>query len=188
MIGKFTRHAAPDRVSKKPLSIALLLICSCCLAVDEHSFGRLFTTPEQRRWLQELRVQQQPAQPGQDDMEAGTGAAAPGAAPTGPAPGPDRTQAPPVVTLKGLIMREDGAGMVWVDEHDGGATPDYRTLQTAATPGHEVAVPVGMHGKSVMLKPGQSYHLDSGSVTDLARQSPHGAMQPAPGASQETAP
>jgi len=200
MIGKFTR-SVPGQTrsgcSGKRLSIALLLLCSCCLAVDEHSFGRLFTTPEQRQRLQELRAEHRQAQSGRDATQTGirAGAPAPGAAQTGPAPALDSdAQASPVVTLKGLIVREGGAGMVWVDEHDGGTTPDYRTLETPATPGHEVAVPVGMDGKSVMLKPGQSYHFDTGSVTDLPRQSrrlPHGSTRPAAAVAappQETTP
>lgn len=79
----------------------------------------------------------------------------------------DGLKTPPVVTLKGLIYRNSGTRTAWVEERDGVAVPDYRELEAPARPDNEIAIPVPMDGKSVMLKPGQSYHPDSGLVTEL---------------------
>ena len=172
--------ARPER-NGKWLITALLFMCASCPAADESRFGRLFTTPAQRQHLQALREEHRQTLPDRDNTVArnpGTEQAGASAA-TG-------AQAAPVVTLRGLIYRNGETRMAWIDERDGdehrgAATPDYRELEVAATPGHEIAVPVPMGGKSIMLKPGQSYHPDSGSVTDITRRVLQGNKQSEPG-------
>ena len=192
MIRKFVRHAPRLSFLSKPgpggkwLLTALLLTCECCPAVDEHRLGRLFTTPEQRQRLQELRAERRQTLPGQDNAETGmrVGGRASGTEQTGLAPGTGSdAQTSPVVTLKGLIYRNGGTRIAWVDERAGAAAPEYRELETATAPGNGLAVPVLLDGKSVLLKPGQSYHAASGSVTDIARSSrqvAHDNEQPGP--------
>lgn len=152
------------------LITAILLTCSCCQAADDHRFGRLFTTPEQRQRLQELREEHGQTRHDRDDVTGSMSVITqnPGMEQAGSSStSADASKPPPVVTLKGLIYRNGGTRRAWVEQHDGLATPEYRELQAQARPDSELAIPVPMDGKSVMLKPGQSYHPDSGLVTEI---------------------
>ena len=144
---------------------ALITIPEWGFSADGQQFGRLFTTPEQRQRLQERReehrrnrVSGNGAEPDGRETPAGSGA---GAQQTGP------SGAPPVITFKGLVYRKDGAGMAWIEAQEGSAALDYRQLQSGETPAEDFAISVPVSGKSVKLKPGQSYHPQSGAVTDL---------------------
>ena len=57
--------------------------------------------------------------------------------------------------------------MAWIHTQDGAAGLDYRKLESGQVLDNEVTLRVPATGMSVKLKPGQSYHLDSGAVTDL---------------------
>ena len=141
------------------LLFALLLMSEYCSAADEPQLGRLFTTKEQRQQLQQARARHSnaanrpPSSPAQAGSlsEAATG----------------RTDEAPVVTLKGLIYKNDGAARVWVGTQHGATALDYRELPATARPARATAVRVPVAGKSVKLKPGQSYHPDSGAITEL---------------------
>ena len=155
---------------RKLMITALLLICASCPAVDEHRFGRLFTTPEQRQRLQELREEHSQTRRDRDDTSGSMSVMThnPGMDQTGSNPtSAGASKTPPVVTLKGLIYRNGGTRRAWVEQHDGLAAPDYREFEAQARSDNDLAIPVPADGKSVMLKPGQSYHPDSGLVTEL---------------------
>ena len=57
--------------------------------------------------------------------------------------------------------------MAWINARDGAAGLDYRKLDSGQLLDNEVTIRVPETGKSVKLKPGQSYHLHSGAVTEL---------------------
>ena len=161
---------SPCRSGRKWLITALSLVCAACPAVDEHRFGRLFTTPEQRQRLQELREEHSETRRDRDDTSGSMSVMThnPGMEQAGSSStSADASKPPPVVTLKGLIYRNGGTRRAWVEQHDGLAAPDYREFEAQARPDSELAIPVPMDGKSVMLKPGQSYHPDSGLVTEI---------------------
>ena len=146
---------------------ALIMASEWCFSADEQQFGRLFTTPEQRQRLQELREERgrdlkrgNATEPGNGEMSGGSRA---GTQRSGLSGGPEK---PPVITFKGLVYRKDGAGMAWIDAQEGSAALDYRQLQAGETPEEGSAISVPVSGKSVILKPGQSYHPQSGAVTD----------------------
>ena len=147
---------------------ALVMIAEWCFSSDEQQFGRLFTTPEQRQRLQELREGHRQT----SDSRKGTGTETgemtgryhAEQSKAGMSRGPDE---PPVITLKGLIYRNDGARTAWIKAQDGTALLDSGQLQTGELPDREAAIRVPVGGKSVKLKPGQSWHPESGVVTDL---------------------
>ena len=49
---------------------------------------------------------------------------------------------------------------------------DFREPESGRILDNEVSIRVPMTGKSVKLKPGQSYHLHSGAVTELKDEVP----------------
>lgn len=154
--------------SKKWLIAAAIMVSEWCLSADDQQFGRLFTTPEQRHRLQELREEHRRTPGGRKGTGTETGEMAgryhAEHSKAGMSRGPDE---PPVITLKGLIYRNDGARTAWIKEQDGTVVLDSRQLQSGEPFDDGFAISVPVSGKSVKLKPGQSWRPESGAVTDL---------------------
>lgn len=158
-------------ITRKWLIIAILSMPSVCFPAGEQEFGRLFTTPDERRQLQQLREENRDsAGTGITEMNGShnTRQTPAGLARRQEAAGKDV----PVITLRGLIYTKDRAGMVWINGQDGDAALDYRKLGTGEVLDNEVTIRMPVTGKPVRLKPGQSYHLHSGAVTDLEADAP----------------
>ena len=164
-------------VTGRWLIIAVLCAPNLCFSAGEQQFGRLFTTQEERQRLQELREENRQIARGRDHAGSGTHGMT----------GSDHTRQTqtalsrrsevseeelPVITLRGLIYKKDKAGMAWINAQEGEAALDYRKLEAGQILDNEVTIRVPMTGKSVKLKPGQSYHLHSGAVTDLKDDAP----------------
>ena len=168
--GDFTLTPPINRLSVqsgKWLIVALIMVSEWCFSADDQQFGRLFTTPEQRQRLQELREEHRRTSGShkgtETELREMTGGYHARHSKTGMPRGPDN---PPGVTLKGLIYKKDGTRMVWIKAQDETAALDYRELQSGETPDDGIAIRVPVSGKSVKLKPGQSWRPESGAVTD----------------------
>lgn len=166
----FTGPQLPQ-TTRRWLIIVILSMPHIGFPAGEPEFGRLFTTRDERQRLQQFRDENR------DD--AGSGIAEMDAShstrqiQTGPARRQEGAgKDAPVITLKGLIYSKDRAGMVWINGQDGDAALDYRRLESEEILNNEVSIRMPVTGKSVQLKPGQSYHLDSGAVTDLEANAP----------------
>ncbi len=146
---------------------AFIIMSEWCFSADEQQFGRLFTTPEQRERLQELREEHRRTSGSRKGTETELREMTSGYharhSKTRMSRGPDD---PPSVTLKGLIYKKDGTRMVWIKAQEGTGALDYRELQSGETPDDGFAIRVPVSGKSVKLKPGQSWRPESGAVTD----------------------
>ena len=139
----FTRRQLPE-ATWRWLIIAILSMPDTCFPAGTEEFGRLFTTRDERQRLQRFREENR-------DL-AGTGNPETNGShntrqiQTGLARRQEgEGKNAPVITLKGLVYTKDRAGMVWLN---------------------------GKDGKPVSLKPGQSYHLHSGAVTELEANAP----------------
>lgn len=160
-------------LSVKWLLAALIMVSELGLSADEQQFGRLFTTPEQRQRLGALREQHIQAQGSGDRTKTGTPRTSAGRHHGTPQAGAARGPGgPPVITLKGLVYRNDGARTAWFEAPDGAAVTDYRRPEASEMPDPEAAISVPVPGQSVKLKPGQSYHPESGAVIDLENNDP----------------
>ena len=156
-------------MSKTLLALALLAAWRPGWA-ETQSFGRFFTTPEQRAAL-----------------DAG---ARPGAGPhDAAAPVP---QPPPAayITLKGVVYREqrapgpDGASeqaagrtgvAVWVDDagtRQAPGRPAYLSPERARIDANQVTIRLPATGQTLKLKPGQTYQTRTGAVFDAAEAVP----------------
>ena len=62
--------------------------------------------------------------------------------------------------------------MAFIGTQEGPAALDYRQLQSGETPDDGLSISVPVRGQSVKLKPGQSWHPESGAVTDLGDIAP----------------
>lgn len=168
----FVRRQLP-KVAGKWLTIVILAIPGTCPIAGEQQFGRLFTTPDERRRLQESRdINRQLAR---GRKRAGTitgqmnGSYGNGQAQAGPGRG---AQVDGVITLRGFIYKKDRAGMVWIDARQGDAALDYRKLGSGQVQGNEVSIRVPASDQTVKLKPGQSYHPHTDVITDLEAGGP----------------
>ncbi len=167
----------PSGVTGRWIIIATFSMSGYCCSADEQQFGRLFTTREERQRLQEVREENMQTTSGRDNSGAGTqgklGKDRARQAQAGIFRGPEESNGDlPVITLKGVIYKKDRARMAWVNAKEGTAALDYRELESGQILDNEVSIRVPMIGKSVKLKPGQSYHLHSGAVTDLKDEAP----------------
>lgn len=156
-------------MSKTLLALTLLAVGLPGRA-EAQSFGRFFTTPEQRATL-----------------DAG---ARPGAAPGDAAA--QTPQPPPAayITLKGVVYREQrapGAGgaseqtagrtgvAVWVEDARTQQTPGqpaYLAPERARIDANQVSFSLPATGQTLKLKPGQTYQTRTGAVFDAAEAIP----------------
>ena len=137
---------------------------------EAQSFGRFFTTPEERAAL---------------DAGKGSGAGPRDAAAQAP-------QSPPsaYITLKGVVYREQsdpGAGgaseqaagrtgvAVWVEDarpRQAPGRPAYLSPERARIDANQVTFSLPATGQTLKLKPGQTYQTRTGAVFDAAEAIP----------------
>ena len=115
----------------------------------EFAPGRLFTAPDER-----LRL---------DRDRAGAAALpAPGAEPAMPATAPAAAEVPPPppapTRLTGVVRRSDGRATVWIDDEP------HETTLGRLRPGSPV--PVDTPAGPVLVKPGQTYDPNDGTIRD----------------------
>jgi hypothetical protein len=150
----------------------LLVLCCAAASVQAQSFitmGRLFATPGERAQLDALRSSGASLPPGTFPGAAGApggiGASIPmaGTPGMGAAPVPGAEAAPPAVPeqvqLSGIIRRSSGQTTVFVNG-------EPRQAQTADR-GQTARVQVD--GRTVILKPGQSYDPATGAIHETGR-------------------
>jgi len=148
--------------------LALLALAAACTQaraqVSFQTLGRLFTTPDERFQLDQQRLNAGPATaPGNlqgtaqgiaPSAPAGNAMPAAGSAQAAAEPPPPPTR----VQLSGVLRRSNGRGTIWID----GVPQDAPVPARAGTGG----VPVDVDGRRVMMKPGQSYDPNDGTVGD----------------------
>ena len=137
----------------KPAFIAVLLAGNAAALLPaaaqymEPPQGRLFTTPEERMNLERTRGSMPSAAPSVP-------------APPQPAPAAQETPAPPAppARLAGVVRRSDGRATILVGDEA------RETTLGKLRPGY--AVPVDTPTGRVLLKPGQSYDPNDGTIRD----------------------
>ena len=140
-----------------PLVAALLLIS----AASAQGFGRLFSTPEERRDLDTLRRKGEPSPP-------------------------ETRVSPSHLTVNGLVIRDRGPDSVWINGERvsrSGRTREGIRVQGKAK-GARVHVILPHDAGSVLLKAGQNVDLETGSVRDAyeADSDSRPGPRPLPGA------
>jgi len=141
---------------------------------EAQRLGRLFTTPEQRSTLDELRYQTQLERP---EAEPEPKAVARVEEEQPQEPGVSR------LTVNGIVRRSRGPGTVWVNGalvERGGLTAEGLTVEDAGGANVHIRLPSG--ARTIALKPGQRIDVDSGAVLDSYEQ-PVSAESPVEGRS-----
>ncbi len=127
------------------------------------SFGRLFTTVEERLALDQWAAPRDPAPPSILDSRTGSSSEAPATA----EPVAVETPPPERAQLSGVLLRHDGRHVVWVNGKSelsaGGLAPQIRAgLPRAGS----LQVPVRAEGSVQWLKPGQVWLIGEDRVEE----------------------
>lgn len=129
---------------------------------NDASFGRLFTTPEQRKSLDEVRRQgglKSTPQVTNTDDNATLAATQINQQPAQP------------FKLSGVLMRADGQHQVWVSGENGKReNPDFsRKILGSISQSANVKVPLQGNNRAAILKPGQVWLPDSARAEESYR-------------------
>lgn len=136
---------------KLPLVIVAAFLSSVSASAAAENFGRLFTSPEERRALDGLKLNQQ--------INGSALPAEPIVLPT-----PVVTNAPSEVRFSGFIRRSDGTYAIWINglsELSGANLP----IESARFSKNNDATLVTT-GQQAAMKPGQIWSLESNTIRE----------------------
>ncbi|MGZ8270750.1 MAG: hypothetical protein ACXW1T_06055 [Methylophilus sp.] len=146
----------------KLILIVLLLITSQITFADE-SLGRLFSTPNERAALDQVRKVKREIVPQVVETSDSDAEQAPYVAPNS-------------VAVQGYVKRSDGkSSTVWVNDHalqEDSANEDVAVGRLSNQNNH-VTIKLKANGKYLSLKPGQVYDPETNRVREI-RQAVHG--------------
>jgi hypothetical protein len=155
---------------------ALLLLTAAVFANGASAaqpFGRLFFTPAERAQLDVARTQKQrtPQVGAAETVE------------TPPAP-----PAPQIITYSGIVRRNDGSAVLWLNNRPVDAKDALAGLAVKGRvrPDGSVTMQVPQSGASIELKVGQRAELQSGRVGEARTAPPPPKTEAVPTKPQET--
>jgi hypothetical protein len=122
--------------------------------------GRLFTTPQQRQKLDELR---------RAELENPEPALDPGVV-TADTPTQTRDAPHNPITVRGLVTRKGGRSMAFINEsnsYEGDIASEYIRVRPADIEGGEIRIVTPYGTDAVALKVGQTLEPSSGRIVDL---------------------
>lgn len=152
------------------LAVVLVALGLSAAQTQAQSLGRLFTTPEQRSALDEIRVQAQFEEPAPEPEPA------PRAAVTTEAKEPVVSK----LTINGIVRRSGGRTSVWVNGDEierGSRTREGVAVDAARADLVRLRLPSGT--QSIALRPGQAIDVRSGLVLDAYEHNPSAGRQTA---------
>lgn len=141
------RVPVPKRI-KCCIPVLLIGIVNSALAQD---FGRLFTTPEQRRALEALKLNQETPNEA-PELEAQIVAA------------PTPVNAPSELRFSGFIQRSDGNYAIWINGQSALSYQDSPVTEAQFLAEDQAMLRVGK--QQALMKPGQIWSLESNTVRE----------------------
>jgi hypothetical protein len=155
------------------------LLLGCLLTASagaEEKLGRLFFTPAERANLDYLRQTSQPPQTIVKPDESGVEKDEAKEVPATEA----KPQERPLVSVGGYVKRSDGSSTVWVNGRPMQEKAMTKDVELGKLGKNSNRVPLKLQdtGKTIELKPGQTYDLTNGKVLDSLKDLP--ANTPAP--------
>lgn len=113
------------------------------LDYDESSLENLFTTPVERQSIDNSKREDVPEES-------------------------VRRVAPTSVKINGVVIRNNGSNTAWVNgkQTSGNRTTGGVKVLTRSVRNKDIKIPVLVDGKSVKIKPGQSWSEETGTVVD----------------------
>lgn len=125
------------------LSSATYCPMATAMDFDERALGKLFTTPAERQTIDSTKSG--------DVQQAST-----------------RRITPSSIRVNGMVIRSKGKNSVWVNggKSTGNETVGGVRVMANSVSKKNIKVPVLVDGKSVRIKPGQSWSEDTEAVVD----------------------
>ena len=154
ILGKF--------ISSVLLIYGFVLCITPCAQAAPDGFGRLFTTPEERRYLQELRYSGPEIEEVIEiivDVDVDEVAE-------------EKTEPRDLegITLNGIVYRKGGKSTAWLNgsnSYEGSLTSEYFRINTDNINSKKVSVTVPEVGLEFDLKVGQTYEPNDESLLDI---------------------
>lgn len=135
---------------------ALLLMAVIATSHATEPVGRLFTTPNERAVLNQMRMTKKEITP-QKQEETIVNAA------------PIPVVLPDSVTLQGFVKRSDGKlGTVWINQQAVQETGKHENIEVGkiSPNNHRVPITLNANGKRLSLKAGQTFEPDTNKVRE----------------------
>ena len=147
-------------ISNILLLCGLVLCVTPCAQAASDGFGRLFTTPEERRNLQVLRYSAPEVEEVIEIIVEVDEVAE------------DKTEPRDIngITLNGIVYRKGGKSTAWLNgtnSYEGSLTSEYFRINTGDINSKKVSVIVPEADLEFDLKVGQTYEPNDGSLLDI---------------------
>lgn len=143
----------------------LIIIFVCCAfssTVDAEEFGRFFTTPMERQYLDQLKSRGAPiVVKVEDDLKMGDKSKE------------KKQEINDAVTLKGLVYRKDGKSAAWLNDsntYEGDIAWGYADVKEDKITPSSVQIRIGTQNNDVSMKVGEKYEPASESIKDLIEE------------------
>lgn len=159
------------RPDPAPVSLALALMLGLAASpavLAQDGIGRLFTSPSERRALNQLRLEAQFARPAEIEPEPEAPREA-AQARSDDGPGISRLE------INGVVRRSRGPSTVWVNGvqvERGGVSREGLRVQPGSRPRDGVRVSLPSGASTVYLKPGQAIDVVTGTLVDAFEARP----------------
>jgi len=147
-------------ISSVLLSYGFVLCVTPCAQAASDGFGRLFTTPEERRNLQVLRYSEPVIEEVIEIIVEVDEVAE------------EKTEPRDIdgITLNGIVYRKGGKSTAWLNgsnSYEGSLTSEYFRINTGDINSKKVSVTVPEASLEFDLKVGQTYEPNDGRLLDL---------------------
>lgn len=155
-------HSPVIRVTRL-LMVVFLLVGGIISVTAAEDFGRFFTTPMQRQYLDQLKTRGAPLViKVDDDLNIGE----------------KKTEQKEVVndalTIKGLVYRKDGKSMAWLNDsntYEGDVAWEYAGVKEDKITPSSVQIRVGNKKEDISMKVGEKYEPATENVKDIIEES-----------------
>lgn len=147
-----------------PILFFLIIVVCCAFgsAVAAEEFGRFFTTPMERQYLDQLKTREAPIVVRvEDDLNVGDKSKE------------KKQEINDAVTLKGLVYRKDGKSAAWLNDsntYEGDIAWGYADVKEDKITPSSVQIRIGTQNNDVSMKVGEKYEPASESIKDLIEE------------------
>ena len=145
------------------LQTAVVILCFGILSTaNAEEFGRFFTTPLQRQYLDQLKARGTPiVVKVEDDLN------------TGEKKTDKKETVNDALTVKGLVYRKNGKSAAWLNDSntfEGDVAWEYAGVKEDKITSSKVKIRVGNQNKDISMKVGQKYEPATESVKDIIQE------------------
>lgn len=143
-------------------AVILFICCAFSSPVNAEDFGRFFTTPMERQYLDQLKSRGAPIVVKIDeDLKVGDQSAE------------KKQEADDAVTVKGLVYRKNGKSAAWLNDsntYEGDVAWGYADVVEDKITPSKVQIRIGSQKSDINMKVGEKYEPASESIRDIIEE------------------